>query len=158
MKSNKQIKHTDINCVIIPRHTLVSGYYVIPFGVCPSVRPSVRPCSPFPIDNLSIYSPKFFKFCIHIVIGNEWYGIVNVQNPSVFYCPFSYWKNGFWPVILLLFMISEWNFTDMLHIKGYILWLRTVTLTIPVCELSALDRSEKRFLTYCSFTIWNIWT
>ena len=27
--------------VFIPRHTLVSGYYVIPFGVCPSVRPSV---------------------------------------------------------------------------------------------------------------------
>ena len=27
----------------IPHHTLVSGYYVIPFGVCPSVRPSVRP-------------------------------------------------------------------------------------------------------------------
>ena len=45
----------------------------------------------------------------------------------------------------------------MLHIKGYILWLRTVPLTFPVCELSALDRSEKRFLTYCSFTIWNIW-
>ena len=42
-------------------------------------------------------------------------------------------------------MISEWNFTDMLHIKGYILWLRTVTLTFPVCELSALDRSEKGF-------------
>ena len=44
-----------------------------------SVRPSVRPCSPFPIDNLSIYSRNFFKFCIHIVIGDEWYGIVNVQ-------------------------------------------------------------------------------
>ena len=28
--------------IFIPRHTLVSGYYVIPFGVCPSVRPSVR--------------------------------------------------------------------------------------------------------------------
>ena len=28
--------------IVIPRHTLVSGYYVIPFGVCPSVRPSVR--------------------------------------------------------------------------------------------------------------------
>ena len=25
----------------IPRHTLVARYYVIPFGVCPSVRPSV---------------------------------------------------------------------------------------------------------------------
>ena len=27
---------------VIPHHTLVSGYYVIPFSVCPSVRPSVR--------------------------------------------------------------------------------------------------------------------
>ena len=49
-----------------------------------SVRPSLRPCSPFPIDNLSIYSRNFFKFCIHIVIGDEWYGIVNGQNPSIF--------------------------------------------------------------------------
>ena len=64
----------------IPRHTLVSGYYVIPFGVCPSVRP----CSPIPIDNLSIYSRNFFKFCIHIVFGDEWYEIVNGQNPSIF--------------------------------------------------------------------------
>ena len=72
------------NCVFIPRHTLVSGYYVKAFGVCPSVRPSVRPCSLFPIDNLSIYSRIFFKFCIHIVIGDEWYGIVNGQNPSIF--------------------------------------------------------------------------
>ena len=70
--------------VFIPHHTLVSGYYVIPFGVCPSVGPSVRPCSPFPIDNLSIDSWNFFKFCIHIVIGNEWYGIVNGQNLSIF--------------------------------------------------------------------------
>ena len=53
-------------------------------SVCLSVRPSVRPCSPFPIDNLSIYSRNFFKFCIHIVIGDEWYGIVNGQNPSIF--------------------------------------------------------------------------
>ena len=49
-----------------------------------SVSPSVRPCSPFPIDNLSIHSWNFFKFCIHIVIGDEWYGIVNGQNPSIF--------------------------------------------------------------------------
>ena len=49
-----------------------------------SVRPSVRPSAPFPIDNLSIYSRIFFKFCIHIVIGDEWYGIVNGQNPSIF--------------------------------------------------------------------------
>ena len=49
-----------------------------------SVRPSVRPSAPFPIDNLSIYSRNFFKFCIHIVNGNEWYGIVNGQNPAIF--------------------------------------------------------------------------
>ena len=51
---------------------------------CLSVCPSVRPSAPFPIDNLSIYSRNFFKFCIHIVIGDEWYGIVNGQNPSIF--------------------------------------------------------------------------
>ena len=53
--------------------------------------------------------------------------------------PFLPLKNGFWPVILLLFMISEWNFTDMLNSKGYILQRKTVTLTFPVHELSALD-------------------
>ena len=53
-------------------------------SVRPSVRLSVRPSAPFPIDNLSIYSRNFFKFCIHIVIGDEWYGIVNGQNPSIF--------------------------------------------------------------------------
>ena len=50
----------------------------------------------------------FFKFCIHIVIGDEWYGIDNGQNPfSMELLPFLPLKNGFWPVILLLFMISE---------------------------------------------------
>ena len=61
-----------------------------------SVRPSVHPCSPFPIDNLSIYSRNFFKFCIHIVIGEEWYGIVNGQNPSIF--------NG----VTALFVLEKW--------------------------------------------------
>ena len=94
VKSQQCMKHQNQQCIrelpvlcfpiFIPRHTLVARYFVIPFGVCPSVRPSVRPCSPFPIDNLSIYSRNFFKFCIHIVIGDEWCGIVNGQNPSIF--------------------------------------------------------------------------
>ena len=45
----------------------------------------------------------------------------------------------------------------MLNIKGYIFLVRTVTLTFPVHELSALDWSEKWFLTRSSFTIWSIW-
>ena len=60
--------------------------------------------------------------------------------------PWLIWKNGFWPVVHLLYGISEWNFTDMLNIKGYIFLVRTVTLTFPVHELSALDWSEKWFL------------
>ena len=65
------------------------GYYTPPhFSVgvlCYTFRClSVRPCSPFPIEYLSIYSRNFFKFCIHIVIGDEWYGIVSGQNPSIF--------------------------------------------------------------------------
>ena len=61
-----------------------------------SVRPSVRPCSPFPIDNLSIYSRIFFKFCIHIVIGDEWYEIVNGQI-----CPFL-------TELLPFFVLEKW--------------------------------------------------
>ena len=51
---------------------------------CPYVRPYVRPSAPFTIDNWSICSWIFFKFCIHIVIRDEWYGIVIGQNPSIF--------------------------------------------------------------------------
>ena len=67
------------------------------------------------------------------------------------YLPLIDLKNGFWPVIHLLYGISEWNFTDMLTIKGYILWVRIVTLTFPDCELSTLDWSENWFLTCSSF-------
>ena len=73
------------------------------------------------------------------------------------YLPLIDLKNGFWPVVHLLYRISEWNFTDMLNIKGYIFLVRTVTLTFPVHELSALDWSEKWFLTCSSLTIWSIW-
>ena len=66
------------------------------------------------------------------------------------YLPLIDLKNGFWPVVHLLHGISEWNFTDMLIIKGYILWLRIVTLTFPDCELSTLDWSENWVLA-CSF-------
>ena len=61
------------------------------------------------------------------------------------YLPLIDLKNGFWPVVHLLYGISEWNFTDMLNIKGYIFLVRTVTLTFPVHELSALDWSENGF-------------
>ena len=62
----------------------MAGYYDIPSGVCPSVCLSVRPSAPFPIDNEYLFMDFFFKFCIHIVIGDKWYGIVDEQNPSIF--------------------------------------------------------------------------
>ena len=65
---------------------------------------SIRPSAPFPIDNLSICLRIFFKFWIHIVITDEWYGIVNGQNPSSFNSPCSYWKNSFWYIVPLLFI------------------------------------------------------
>ena len=75
-----------------------------------SIRPSVRPCSPFPIDNLSIHSRNFFKFFIHIVVGDECYGIVNRQNSSIFIRVTALvyiGKIGFWPVTPLLFVVTE---------------------------------------------------
>ena len=70
-----------------PEHTLAltACFYTPPLKCgevlcytlrCLSVCPSVRPCSPFPIDNLSIYSRNFFKFCIYIVIGDECMGLL----------------------------------------------------------------------------------
>ena len=73
-----------IGLLLYPATKVWRGIMSVRLSVRPSVRLSVRPCSPFPIDNLSIYSRNFFKFCIHIVIGDEWYGIVNGQNPSIF--------------------------------------------------------------------------
>ena len=78
---------------------------------CLSVRPSVRPCSPFPIDNLSIYSRNFFKFCIHIVIGDEWYGIVNGQNPSIFNGVTALFRIGKM-VSGLLFLYYSWYLNE----------------------------------------------
>ena len=95
-EGNTRAQSTDMH-TLRPRHKRVVSFYTLPhfsgevlcytlrrLSVRQSVRPSLRPCSPFPIDNLSIYSRIFFKFCIHIVIGDEWYGIVNGQNPSIF--------------------------------------------------------------------------
>ena len=65
-----------LTTLFIPRHTLVSGYYVIPFGVCPSVCLSVRPCSPFPIDNLSIYSRNFFNFAYILLLAMSGMGLL----------------------------------------------------------------------------------
>ena len=78
---------------------------------CLSVRPSVRPCSPFPIDNLSIYSWNFFKFCIHIVIGDEWYGLVNGQNPSIFNGVTALFRIGKM-VSGLLFLYCSWYLNE----------------------------------------------
>ena len=78
---------------------------------CLSVCPSVRPCSPFLIDNLSIYSRNFFKFCKHIVIGDEWYGIVNGQNPSIFNGVTALFRIGKM-VSGLLFLYCSWYLNE----------------------------------------------
>ena len=55
--------------VVFPDHTHLLFLYPatkvwrgIMLYLSVSVRPSVRPCSPFPIDNLSIYSRNFSNF------------------------------------------------------------------------------------------------
>ena len=80
---------------IIPRHTLVAGYYVVPSVIRPSVRlHHFRSIT-------SICSWIFFKFCIHIVIGDEWYGIVDGQNWSILteLLPLFILEKQFWRII-----------------------------------------------------------
>ena len=54
----------------------MAGYYVMPSEnfECPSLSAS------FPDSNLSSFLPIFFKLCMDIDIGKEWFGIVNGLN------------------------------------------------------------------------------
>ena len=128
-------------------------------SICLSVCLSIHLSAPFSIDNLGICSRKFFKFCIYIIIRDEWYGIVYGQNPSFYNRVTALVHTGKIVSGVLLFTI--YDISMKLHsyviIKGYILRRRTITQIVPFHELLALDRSEKCFLTCSSITIWNFW-
>ena len=119
----------------------------------------IRPCSLFSTDNLSIYAQNIFKFCIHIVIGDEWYGIVNGQNPTIFdgVTALSPFKKRF---------VACYSFTV------YDIWMKRhryveqQRLHITTKDSHSYPSSSwvirpwliwKMFLTCNSFTIWNIW-
>ena len=129
----------------------------------------------FPVHELSAldWSEKWFLTCSSFTILKIWmklhryvdhlrlHIVTKDRHPYLSRLwvihPWLIWELVFGLWFLLLYGISEWNFTDMLNIKGYIFLVRTVTLTFPVHELSALDWSENWFLTCSSFTIWSIW-
>ena len=69
--------HVDL--VFIPHHKKVAGYYVTPSESFefPSVRLSALR---FRSLNLSSFWPIFFKLCMDINIGEEWFGIANGLN------------------------------------------------------------------------------
>ena len=69
--------------LLLPRPTLLAGYYVFTLAVRVSVRPSVR--TSFPFDNLSIYKRILFKFCICICTNNVSLGIVNGHISIIYY-------------------------------------------------------------------------
>ena len=116
-------------------------------------------CSLFPIDNLCIYAQNFFKFCIHIVIGDEWYGIVNGQNPTNFdgvtaLSPFKKW-------FLACYSFTVYDIWMKLH-----RYVEQQRLHITTKNRHSYLSSSwvirpwliwKMFLTYSSFTIRNIW-
>ena len=99
----------------VPCHTLVAGYYVFMLAVrvCPSIRLSVHSIlsvrSTFPFDNFSIHERISFKFCICISTNNVSLGIVNGQISIIYHRVMelvNVQKNGFWPLIPLLFGVS----------------------------------------------------
>ena len=70
-------------CIFIPHHTKggrVLCYTLRTLSVYPSVgRPSIRLSisASFPCSNFSTFWPIFFKLCIDIGTGEEWYGIAS---------------------------------------------------------------------------------
>ena len=104
----------------------------------------------------------FLIFAYILLLGMSGMGLLKGKiRPFLIqsYCPCPYWKKLFWPVIAKLFVISEWNFTDMFQIKGYILWQRTVSdpgrqrIALPAwlkncwleCKASAQTNKTKSF-------------
>ena len=65
--------------ILYPTTQKVAGYYVIPSELWVSVRLYVYPSASasFPCSNFSTFWPIFFKLCIDIGIGEEWYGIAS---------------------------------------------------------------------------------
>ena len=119
----------------------------------------IRPCSLFPIDNLSIIAQNFFIFCIHIVIGDEWYGIVNGQNPTIFdgvtaLSPFKKWFMACYSFTVYDIWLKLHRYVEQqrLHIttKDRHSYLSSSWVIRPWLIW-------KMFLTCSSFTIWNIW-
>ena len=117
----------------------------------------IRPCSLFPIDNF--YAQNFFKFCIHIVIGDEWYGIVNGQNPTIFdgvtaLSPFKKWFSACYSFTVYDIWMKLHRYVEQqrLHIttKDRHSYLSSSWVIRPWLIW-------KMFLTCSSFTIWNIW-
>ena len=92
--------------LIIPRHTLVAGYYVFTLAARVSIGPSVRTL--FPFDNLSIYKRISFKFCICICTNNVLLGIVNGQISIIFHRVMALVNVQKWflPLVPLLFGVS----------------------------------------------------
>ena len=78
---------------VIPRHSSNR------LSVRPSVRLSVRPSvsASSPDSNLSSFWPIFFKLCMDIDIGKEWFGIVNGLNSFInnIDMPLDWCKNVF---------------------------------------------------------------
>ena len=94
----------------------------------------------FPVHELSAlnWSEKWFLTCRSFTIWNIWMKLRRYVDHQRFHIVTKDRHS---------YLSRLW---DMLIIKGYILWLRIVTLTFPDCELSTLDWSENWFLA-CSF-------
>ena len=110
---------------LYPATQNVAGYYVIPSELWVSVRPSVRrpsvrpPVCPsvnasFPCSSFSTFWPIFFKLCIDIGVGEEWYGIASRL--------ISFWNNR----VMALDVCQ----------KCFVLRFRALTL-VPFCRFSS---------------------
>ena len=91
-----------------------AGYYVLPSELWVSVRLSVicpSISASFPCTNFSIFWPIFFKLCLDIGIGEEWYGIASGL--------ISFWNNSYGPWCMSKMLCASFpcsNFSTFLPI------------------------------------------
>ena len=115
----------------------------------------------FPVHELSAldWSEKWFLTCSSFTIWNIWMKLhryvdhqrLHIVGKDCHSYLSRLWVIHPWLIWELVFDRSSFHPSVLMTIKGYILWVRIVTLTFPNCELSTLDWSENWFLTCSSF-------
>ena len=137
MKLYRYVSHQRLHTVTKNHHSYLSSSWVI----CPwLIWKWFLTCSSFTIWNIWMKLHRYVDHQRLRIVGKDRHSYLS----RLWVIHLDWSENWF-------LTCSSFHPSVLMTIKGYILWVRIVTLTFPNCELSTLDWSENWFLTCSSF-------